>query len=143
MVFQVLAVVRDHRRDHECLTFFMKEMILELLEIRKQSIDNLSWVTLTTHVVGADLNNEDTGFSVVGLREVEDGFLEVGVHLKSRLGLAENKAFVPDEGLFVLELRVIELGHEVMSHQVRVADPDVANSSLKHVLGTRHLKRND
>ena len=143
VVSQVLSIVRDHGSDHKGLRFLLKEVILELLEIRQQTIHDLSGIALTTHVVGADLDDEDAGFPVVGLREVEDGLLEVNIHLQAGLGLAENEAFVPDERLLVLELRMIELGDEMVPHQMRIADPNVANASLKHVLGTRHLKRND
>ena len=39
---------------------------------------------------------------MVGLGKVEDRLLELGVHLQAGLGLAEDEAFVPDEGLLVL-----------------------------------------
>ena len=134
MDFQRLSVVRNHRGDHEGLGLLLQEVILELLEVREQSVNNLCRVALTPHVVGPDLNNENACFAVVGLGEVEDRLLELGVHLQAGLGLAENEAFVPDERLFVLELRVIELGDKMVPHQMRIADPNVADASLEHVL---------
>ena len=109
-------------------------MVLELLEVRQQSINDLSGVPLATHVVGPDLDDEDACLSVIGLGEVENCLLEVGIHPQSGLGLAEDEALVANERLFRLQLCVIVLGDEMVPHQVRVADPNVANASLKHVL---------
>ena len=140
--FQRLSVVRDHRSDHKGLRLLLQEVVFELLEVREQSIDDLSGVPLATHVVRTDLNDENTCLAVVGLGEVEHCLLEVSVHPQTRLGLAKDEALVTNERLLRLQLCVVVFGDEMVPHQMGVADPDIANSSLEHVLG-RHLKRND